>query len=63
MHMKVKGNIFKNKHEAMEDSHKLKVGKAREKILSYQFEAWRKKKASREIKFARTHGLISAAVP
>lgn len=58
--MTVKGNVFKNKREAMEDPHIA----ATKKTLPDQFEARRaKKKASRERNFTRSQGVIPAVVP
>ena len=42
MYMKAKGNTFKNKRALMETIHKLKAERAREKVISHQFETKRK---------------------
>ncbi|XP_034673753.1 60S ribosomal protein L19-1-like [Vitis riparia] len=42
MYMKAKGNTFKNKRALMETIHKLKAERARERVISHQFEAKRK---------------------
>ncbi|KAK4338901.1 hypothetical protein RND71_040363 [Anisodus tanguticus] len=52
--MKVKGNVFKNNKVFIENIHKSKAEKTREKTLSNQFEAkLAKNKTSRERKMAR----------
>ncbi|KAM3200527.1 60S ribosomal protein L19-1-like [Capsicum annuum] len=54
MYMKLKGNVFKNKCVLMENIHKTKAAKTREKTFLNQFEARRaKNKACTKKKFAK----------
>lgn len=64
LHMKVKGNVFKNKHEALEDPHTQQPKRLERRLFGRNLRIRRtKNKATRERKFSRTQGVILPAVP